>query len=80
MIDLLMCKPSIVLKHIVIHRARCLHQLLDNRLHPCQLRLSSLRSTAYQDLRQMLVRDIDELLAVELRDHKLPDNVSNVEV
>ena len=55
MVNLLMCRPPIVLQHVVIDRAGCARDLLRHR----------------QDLGELVVGDVGKLCAVVLGDDEL---------
>jgi hypothetical protein len=81
MINLLMSDPPIILQDIIILRPRRLDQFLQHRLPrksvpiltflPTPFPPPQIWDVTYQNLTQLVIRDINQLLAVVFRDNEL---------
>jgi hypothetical protein len=75
MINLLMCNPPIVLQDIVILRSGCDNELLDYGLYIISVPFTTAPGMhwvrAYQYLDQLIIRNVRDLRAMGLWDHKL---------
>ena len=73
MINFLVCNPTVILQDVVVHRPRCLNKLFNYRLQKLSASPSAyvFPKVTYQDLAQLVIRNISQLLAMEFGDHEL---------